>query len=181
MDIATANAMTYQEFMDTFGNVVEKCPLITAAVWSKRPFDNFLQLENSVFDFIDALPTSGKQGVLRCHPDLAGRELLSGTLTAESRREQHQAGLTSLKPEERQELSQLNSSYKDKFGFPFVICAKMSEKGKILQQISERVQNSPQQELCQGIEEVKKICHLRLQDIRSLATPTSSLATPTKL
>ncbi|XP_078512119.1 putative 2-oxo-4-hydroxy-4-carboxy-5-ureidoimidazoline decarboxylase [Lissotriton helveticus] len=172
MDIATANSMTYEEFMDVFGNIVEKCPLITAAVWSKRPFANFLDLESSVFEFVDSLSTSGKQGVLRCHPDLAGRELMSGTLTAESKREQHQSGLTSLRPEERQRLDRLNACYKEKFGFPFVICAKLNDKARILQELSERFENSPQEELQNGIEEVKKICHLRLQDICAPVMPT---------
>ncbi|XP_075448307.1 putative 2-oxo-4-hydroxy-4-carboxy-5-ureidoimidazoline decarboxylase [Ascaphus truei] len=172
MDLKAVNSMNYEEFMDIFGNMVEKCSLITGAIWSKRPFTSVLQLENCVYEFVDSLPPSGKEGILRCHPDLAGRELMSGTLTAESQHEQSQAGLTFLSPTERERLNLLNSQYRNKFDFPFVICAKMSDRNQIIQEISSRIQNEPSRELQNGIAEVKKICHLRVQDIFLKASPT---------
>ncbi|KAM9321385.1 putative 2-oxo-4-hydroxy-4-carboxy-5-ureidoimidazoline decarboxylase [Gastrophryne carolinensis] len=167
MNVQAINCMTYEDFLDIFGNIIEKCPLITAAVWSKRPFPTVQEMEESVYEFIDSLHSSGKEGILRCHPDLAGRDLTRGSLTMESQQEQTRAGLTSLSKEERDRLDLMNSQYKSKFGFPFVICAKKSDKGQIMEEISSRLQNDPAQELLKGIEEVKKICHLRIQDILS--------------
>ncbi|MEE6472591.1 hypothetical protein FKM82_009658 [Ascaphus truei] len=60
MDLKAVNSMNYEEFMDIFGNIVEKCSLITGAIWSKRPFTSVLQLENCVYEFVDSLPPSGK-------------------------------------------------------------------------------------------------------------------------
>uniref|UniRef100_UPI00398EA51E 2-oxo-4-hydroxy-4-carboxy-5-ureidoimidazoline decarboxylase-like n=1 Tax=Pristiophorus japonicus TaxID=55135 RepID=UPI00398EA51E len=165
MDIQVVNAMNYEEFVNVFGNVVETCPMITAAVWTDRPFTRMYALEKSIGDFIDNLPQSGKEGILRCHPDLAGRDLLRGTLSLESQGEQSQAGLTSLTPGQRSQLSELNASYKNRFNFPFVICARMNDRDTIIQQISSRIRNSPEHEIKLSIEEVKKICHLRLLDI----------------
>ncbi|KAM4797017.1 putative 2-oxo-4-hydroxy-4-carboxy-5-ureidoimidazoline decarboxylase [Rhinophrynus dorsalis] len=165
MDLNAVNCMNYEEFINIFGNIIEKCPLISGAIWSKLPFSSVADLENCVYEFIDSLPPSGKEGILRCHPDLAGREMMSGTLTAESQREQDQAGLTSLSPTERESLNLLNSQYKTKFGFPFVICAKMSDRSKIMQELSSRIKNERSIELHNGIDEVKKICHLRVHDI----------------
>ncbi|XP_053564460.1 putative 2-oxo-4-hydroxy-4-carboxy-5-ureidoimidazoline decarboxylase isoform X1 [Bombina bombina] len=165
MDIAAVNLMSYEHFLDIFGNIIEKCPLITGAVWSKRPYSSIAELESCVCEFIDFLPSSGKEGILRCHPDLAGRELASGTLTEESQQEQSHAGLISLTSTEQDRMTLLNSQYKNKFGFPFVICAKMAYKTKIMSELSSRILNDPSQELQNGIEEVKKICHLRVQDI----------------
>ncbi|XP_069616386.1 putative 2-oxo-4-hydroxy-4-carboxy-5-ureidoimidazoline decarboxylase [Ranitomeya imitator] len=176
MDLEAINAMNYEQFLDIFGNVIEKCPMITATVWSRRPFSSFCDVENSVYEFIESLPTSGKEGILRCHPDLAGRELTSGTLTMESQQEQRQAGLTSLNSRERERMTLLNGQYKQKFGFPFVMCAKMADKEKIMEELTGRLRNAPSEELHKGIDEVKKICHLRLQDI---VCKGSSL--PTKL
>ena len=62
MDIEKVNSMDFGEFVDVFGNVIERCPLIAAAVWSQRPFSNLEDLEKHFFDFIDALPQSGKEG-----------------------------------------------------------------------------------------------------------------------
>ena len=59
MDIHTINALSYEDFVDYLGNVVEKCPIITAAVWSSRPFANLSTLEAALNEFIEALPESG--------------------------------------------------------------------------------------------------------------------------
>ncbi|XP_056417808.1 putative 2-oxo-4-hydroxy-4-carboxy-5-ureidoimidazoline decarboxylase [Hyla sarda] len=174
MDLEAVNSMSYEQFLDIFGNIIEKCPIITAAVWSRRPYSAFSEVEDGVYEFIEALPKSGKEGILRCHPDLAGRELTSGALTMESQQEQRQAGLTSLTSGERERMTLLNARYKEKFGFPFVICAKLSDKHKIMEELTARLHNDPSAELLKGIEEVKKICHLRLQDIlcRGSLVPT---------
>ncbi|MGH0183671.1 UNVERIFIED_CONTAM: hypothetical protein FKN15_012624 [Acipenser sinensis] len=97
MDVQTVNSMTCEEFVCVFGNVVERCPLIAAALWSRRPFSSTLELENGFNEFIDSLSIEGKEGILRCHPDLAGRELHAGTLTVESRGEQGQMNKNRLK------------------------------------------------------------------------------------
>ncbi|KAI3355261.1 hypothetical protein L3Q82_018115 [Scortum barcoo] len=165
MDISAVNALPYEDFVDVFGNVVEKCPLITAAVWSRRPFVNFAALEAAIGEFVDALPESGKEGILRCHPDLAGRDLQSGTLTRESLQEQAGAGMDALGPAEASTMARLNREYKERFGFPFVICARMSDKAHILRQLSERCGGERAVERARGIEEVKKICRLRLQSL----------------
>ncbi|KAK2112635.1 hypothetical protein P7K49_012382 [Saguinus oedipus] len=59
MDIEKVNSMDFGEFVDVFGNVIERCPLIAAAVWSQRPFLDLEDLQKHFFAFIDALPRSG--------------------------------------------------------------------------------------------------------------------------
>lgn len=59
MDIAAVNDLSYEEFVNIFGNVVEKCPIVAAAVWSARPFPSFPALEAAINEFIDLLPQSG--------------------------------------------------------------------------------------------------------------------------
>lgn len=107
----------------------------------------------------------GKEGILRCHPDLAGRDLQRGTLTRESREEQARAGMDALDSAEASRMARLNEEYKERFGFPFVICARMNDKGNILRQLTERCHNERAVERARGIDEVKKICHLRLQGL----------------
>lgn len=157
--------MDFGEFVDVFGNVIERCPLIAAAVWSQRPFSDLEDLEKHFFAFIDALPQSGQEGILRCHPDLAGREQQRGTLTAESQREQSGAGLTSLGAEERQRLEKLNAQYRARFGFPFVLAARLSDRAAVPRELERRLHCQPAQELRAALGEVKKIGHLRLVDL----------------
>jgi len=205
MDIRVVNALTYEEFVELFGNVVEKCPIISAAIWSNRPFKDLTDIEAHITEFIDSLSDSGmlffllyqlnniwyhvflsfkhnnlftglytikvhymcsgKEGILRCHPDLAGRDLQSGTLTRESREEQGQAGMTALDSAEILLMHRLNSEYRERFGFPFVICARLNNKADIMRRLSERLENDCAAERELAIEEVKKICSLRLHNI----------------
>ena len=109
--------------------------------------------------------STGKEGVLRLHPDLAGRLAAAGQLTTESTKEQSAAGLHLMTDDERQKMSELNENYKQKFGFPFVICARQNKKDAILRGLESRLENSAESEAVTGVNEVKKICHLRLLDI----------------
>lgn len=50
-----------------------------------------------------------------------------------------------------------------------MICARHNKKEAILKGIAERLENAHEQELSAGIEEVKKICLLRILNIVSEA------------
>ena len=113
------------------------------------------------------LSVSVKEGILRVHPDLAGRLADQNALTEESTNEQQSAGLNSLSSEEKQHLQTRNEAYKQKFGFPFVICARENKKESIMRGIKERFENDKQSETLKGVEEVKKIAWFRLSDIVS--------------
>ncbi|KAJ8418579.1 hypothetical protein AAFF_G00000780 [Aldrovandia affinis] len=169
MDISVVISLSYEEFMESFGNVVEKYPLVAATVWSQRLFASIDDIEGAFAGFLDSLPDSDKEGVLRRFPDLAGREFRNGTLSPESQLEQNQAGMTRLEPAEAACITALNTQYKQRFGFPFVICGRMNDKHTILLHLHQRLTNEHSHELACAIEEVKKICHLRLQ---SLVCPT---------
>ena len=68
-------------------------------------------------------------------------------------------------------MARLNHEYKARFGFPFVICARMNDKDTVLQQLAARRGNAPEVEVTRGVEEVKKICHLRLHALVLADTP----------
>ncbi|ODM98283.1 2-oxo-4-hydroxy-4-carboxy-5-ureidoimidazoline decarboxylase [Orchesella cincta] len=157
--------MSYEDFIQIFGNVIEHCAICSAAVWAKRPFYNLKELHSAICTFVDELPKIGREGILRLHPDLAGRIAELGRLTSESSKEQLSAGLNDITVEEKSVLQALNDRYKSKFGFPFVICARENKKQAILSGIAARVENDKDVELATGIAEVKKIAFYRLLDI----------------
>ncbi|XP_063413044.1 2-oxo-4-hydroxy-4-carboxy-5-ureidoimidazoline decarboxylase-like [Mytilus trossulus] len=163
--ISVVNSMSYEDFISLFGNVIEHCSLCAAAAWRDRPFSDVNSLHKSFCQFADQLPIGGKEGILRLHPDLAGRLAMSGGLTNESTKEQQSAGLNTLTDQEKQNMHHLNQQYKQKFGFPFVICARENKKEAILTGLENRLKNSGETEAVTGVEEVKKICRLRLLDI----------------
>jgi 2-oxo-4-hydroxy-4-carboxy-5-ureidoimidazoline decarboxylase len=109
-------------------------------------------------------PVERQLALVRAHPDLAGRLAQAGALTADSAREQAAAGLDRLTPQESSEIVRLNDAYKARFGFPFVICARLNAKADILASMRSRVANGPEQELSTALAEIAKIARLRLSE-----------------
>jgi len=103
--------------------------------------------------------------LIRAHPDLVGRLALSGQLTRESTGEQVSAGLDRLSPEEIALFQKNNAGYKDRFGFPFIICARLNKKEAILRGFEARLKNSREKEISMALAEIFKIAELRLRDL----------------
>ena len=104
-------------------------------------------------------------GLLRVYSDLAGHRAFSGGLSEESHREQKSAGLLTADPDQRKLVQDYNAKYKDKFGFPFVICTKLNSVDTIVVAMSTRLNNNHETEIRNGIEELKIISYLRLCNI----------------
>ena len=103
--------------------------------------------------------------LIRAHPDLVGRLALAGQLTEESANEQASAGLDKMTADEVELFQKNNAAYKDRFGFPFIICARLNKKEAILAGFERRLKNSPEQEIKTALEEIYKIAELRLRDL----------------
>jgi 2-oxo-4-hydroxy-4-carboxy-5-ureidoimidazoline decarboxylase len=103
--------------------------------------------------------------VLFRSPDLAGRLAQPKRLTAESTREQASAGLDQLSAAARAEFQQLNDAYRARFGFPFIICARLSNHAAILAAMRSRLANAPEIEFQTALGEIEKISRLRLKDL----------------
>ncbi|XP_035678159.1 2-oxo-4-hydroxy-4-carboxy-5-ureidoimidazoline decarboxylase-like [Branchiostoma floridae] len=134
------NDLDFQEFVQKFGNIVEKAPIVAATAWSKRPFHSIRDVYKAACDFIDGLPINGKEGLLRCFPDLAGTLTQQGRLGSESTGEQRSAGMFDLTPEEQNIISQLNSRYKTKFWDPFRDVCPSEQEGLNHKRVKEKDQ-----------------------------------------
>ena len=164
LTVSSINELGYREFIVRFGNVVEGNSLRTAAVWSRRPFSSFENFVGTMCQFIDDLPQDGKAGILRSFLDLTARW---ESLSCDSQREQTETGIRKLiNDEEFLRLKHYTTLYGEKFGFTFVICARLHDtKDSVLKKVLERLKNNENQELKTGIEEVKKIMILRMKDL----------------
>uniref|UniRef100_A0AAG5DQA0 2-oxo-4-hydroxy-4-carboxy-5-ureidoimidazoline decarboxylase n=1 Tax=Anopheles atroparvus TaxID=41427 RepID=A0AAG5DQA0_ANOAO len=157
------NALTTAEFHKRFENVIECWPEGAIFCSALLPFKNFDGLITAFQNYISRLPTDSKVKILRLYPDLAGKLLDSKELTDDSTLEHAAAGLDQLSAENREKLTEMNESYKAKFGYPFVVCVREASKYEvILRSVTERIHNTPDQELEIAIGEVKKICRLRI-------------------
>ena len=158
------NAFDHETFVATLGFLFEGSPWIAARAWHDRPFQSLDHLHGSLCRVMYDAPVDRQVALIRAHPDLVGRAALAGTLTPESSGEQAAAGLDRLSPGEVATFTRLNQAYRDKFGFPFVICARENKKESILAGFHARLPHSRDQEIEIALAEIAKIAWLRLRD-----------------
>lgn len=167
--IDNLNVIPAVEFQNIFANVIENWPQAAIHVATNRPFNDTNQLVQHFENYLSNLDDASKEKILQLHPDLAGKLATEEKLTEESAQEQASAGLNAISNEQRQQLNELNEKYKKKYGFPFVICVRETNKIEaILRGISVRLQSDRNEELNTGTNEVKKICRLRIGQIIDL-------------
>ena len=102
---------------------------------------------------------------MRTYPDLGWINSKPEELVEECKREQKNANLNTLTICQMNKMSQLNRNYKEKFGFPFVICARKHQKDEIFQAMEHRYKNDQNLELGTAIDEILQIAELRIRDI----------------
>ncbi|MFL6527137.1 MAG: 2-oxo-4-hydroxy-4-carboxy-5-ureidoimidazoline decarboxylase [Chthoniobacterales bacterium] len=161
LNLAEVNALSRDDFVRVVGPVFENSPWIAQRAWVERPFGSGAELHRALCDVVGRASADEKLSLIRAHPDLVG----NAVLTAESEGEQKSAGLGSLTEEERQQFRDYNAQYRERFGFPFVICARLNKKEAILHAFPARLQNSPETEMKTALEEIYKIAELRFQDV----------------
>ena len=157
--------MSRSDFVDRFGGVFEHSPWIAERAYDAGGLQETPTAEGvhvALVGQFRAATVSEQLGVLRAHPDLAGKLAIAGDLTEESRNEQAGAGLDRLSPEEHARFTALNTAYTDKFGFPFIIAVKGLSKDDILAAFESRIDNTPEQEFETALRQVERIALLRL-------------------
>jgi 2-oxo-4-hydroxy-4-carboxy-5-ureidoimidazoline decarboxylase len=159
------NSLSRDEFVRIVGPVFEHSPWIAEATWLKRPFASVEALLVALCETVRGAGEEKQLALIRAHPDLVGKLALAGQLTKESTGEQASAGLDRLTALEVELFQTNNTAYKAKFGFPFVICARLNKKEAILNGFKVRLQNSREQEIQAALVEIFKIAELRLKDI----------------
>lgn len=163
------NILPTIEFQNIFSNVIENWPQAASQIAPTRPFTNANHLVEQFENYLSNLDDASKEKILQLHPDLAGKLASEEKLTMESAQEQQSAGLNSISNDQRLQLNELNEKYKIKFNFPFVICVRETNKIEaILRGVTLRLENDRNEELNTGINEVKKICRLRIGQIIEL-------------
>lgn len=158
------NAMSKEAFVSVVGPVFEDSPWIADRIWPKRPFAATNDLHEELCGVVAAATADEQLGLIRAHPDLVGRLAHEGRLTRESTAEQAAAGLTALTEEEVTAFERYNAAYRERFGFPFVICARENRKDAILAAFPHRLENDREHEIATALNEIYKIARLRLAD-----------------
>ncbi|KQQ61304.1 MULTISPECIES: 2-oxo-4-hydroxy-4-carboxy-5-ureidoimidazoline decarboxylase [Rhizobium/Agrobacterium group] len=153
------------EFVNRFGGVFEHSSFIAERAYDAGELHEPLTAESvhaALCKQFRAASHEERLGVLRAHPDLAGKLAIAGKLTQESRSEQAGAGLDRLSPQEHARFTDLNATYVEKNGFPFIIAVKGLTKDDILRAFETRIDHGVDDEFATATEQVEKIAWLRL-------------------
>jgi 2-oxo-4-hydroxy-4-carboxy-5-ureidoimidazoline decarboxylase len=161
LKVEEVNALERHKFTEKFALLFEHSPWIAARTAGKRPFRDGNEFFAALCETVMKASNDEKLCLIRAHPDLVGRE----GLTRESQSEQKSAGLGQLSPAEIERFRDDNKRYREKFGFPFVICARLNKKETILKAFPVRLQNSREKEIETALGEIFKIAELRLKDL----------------
>lgn len=159
-NVRQLSEMSEERFVAACGRLFERSPWIARRGWAKRPFASRHDLFAKLCAVVSAASPAEQLDLIGAHPDLVGRM----ALTAESAAEQAAAGLTELSPDEISAFLRYNAEYREKFGFPFVICARQNRKDAILAGFPIRLKNTRQEEIAAALAEIYKIAQLRLAD-----------------
>jgi OHCU decarboxylase len=162
MSPAELGLLDRDAFVTRLGGIAEGSPWVAAQAWDRRPFADQAALQNAFRRAIEDASPERQLALIRAHPDLAGRAALAGELTKESQREQASTGLDRLTPDELATFTRLNQEYRDRFGFPFVVCVAEHTKESILEAYASRLAHDPDTERRAAVGEVAKIVGLRL-------------------
>lgn len=164
MDVEQVSQLSQDAFEARFAHVFEKSPWVARAAWASRPWGSVDELHAAMVAAMDAAPREQRLALLRSHPDLSAKPGRMAELTAESSAEQAAAGLDEVDAGRARLLTTLNRAYADRFGFPFIVCAREHTPDSILETAARRLTQSQEVEERTALDEVAKIARLRLAD-----------------
>jgi len=160
--LAALSAMPQAEFVAHLGDIFEHSPWIAERAWAARPFASIEALHAAMVAAVDQASEAEQLGLIRAHPELAGKEAAAGTLTVASTGEQRGAGLDQCSADEIRRLRGLNAAYRERLGFPFVIAVKGLSRYQIMDAVEARLKNDRATEFRACLEQIGRIARFRL-------------------
>jgi 2-oxo-4-hydroxy-4-carboxy-5-ureidoimidazoline decarboxylase len=154
------NALGKEQFVARLGGVFEHSPWIAERAWHRRPFRSVEELHRAMLEAV--VSKDEKLQLARAHPELAGSE----TLTVDSTSEQGRLRFDRLSKSEREEMTRLNRSYREKFGFPCIVALRLhAERESVMREMRRRLANDADTELANALEQIGHITRGRLEKL----------------
>jgi N-carbamoyl-L-amino-acid hydrolase len=162
-------AATRDTFAALLDGTYEHSPWIAERAWDARPFTSLAALKLALVQVVRDAGRDAQLALIRAHPELAGKAMVSKTLTAESTHEQGKAGLTECMPQEFTLIQRLNADYNAKFGFPFILAVRGPrgtglDKTAIIATFQRRLEHHTDYEFAEALRNIHRIAELRLAD-----------------
>ncbi|WP_373992081.1 allantoate amidohydrolase [Duganella sp. BuS-21] len=171
--LSDLNSCDSATFVERLRGIYEHSPWIPERAAAQRPFANDTALKLALQSVVSAATLDEQLGLIRAHPELAGKAAVAGELTAESTSEQAKSGLHLCSAEEFATLHQLNADYNAKFGFPFILAVKGPTgqgltRQSVIATFTRRLKNQRADEIAECLRQIKRIAEIRLNDLLSV-------------
>src|SRR5262245_42552745 len=160
--------MARDAFLAHFGGVYEHSPWVAEGALAAGLGPAHDSAEGLQAAMVRVVKTAGRDrqlALLRAHPDLAGRLAVAGGLTTSSTAEQARPALDRCTAVEFERFQALNTAYREKLGFPFIMAVRGRSRTEILAAFEHRVANDAETEFATALDEVHKIALLRLREL----------------
>lgn len=163
------NAAAPDEALRLLDGLYEHSPWVVERALAHRPFATLAALKWALVRSLAAATLDEQLGLIRAHPELAGKAMVANTLTAESTGEQSRAGLTHCTPDEFETLQRLNGDYNARFGFPFILAVRGPRglgfsRQQIIAAFQRRLGNPVDFEREEALRNIHRIAEIRLGD-----------------
>ncbi len=152
-------------FMARFGHLFEHSPWVAERAYRYAPFADAAALHGAFMKVLAEAAPDDQLALLRAHPELADKVAQAEGLTEDSAKEQASAGLDRLTAEEYARFHALNRAYRDRFGFPFIICVRLHDRASIFSAMQARLGHEPETEFEAALAQVGMIVQLRMGDL----------------
>lgn len=149
--------------------IYEHSPWVAERALAQRPFATLAALHQAMVAAVRQASAEEQLALIRAHPELAGKAMIAGTLTAASTDEQSRAGLTHCTPEEFERLHALNAAYRARFGHPFILAVRGPHgrgltRHEIIAALERRLEQPADEERAECLRQIHRIAELRLSD-----------------
>lgn len=172
------NRMSRDEFVETFGRLFQGSPDIVGRAYDRRPFADTGNLRAAFQEALFSAPPEEQRALMTAYPDLGADRVADGEEGEDSERDQASAGLTRLADEDHAELAELTAAYRERFGFPLIVCVRDSgSRERVLTEGQQRLANSAAQEHAAALIEIAKVANNRFADLVADANPIATART----
>ena len=170
------NSASAAEFVALLDGTYEHSPWVAEGAVAQRPFTSLAALKHALIRSVRGSGRDAQFKLIRAHPELAGKAMVSQSLTAESTNEQGKAGLSDCTPEEFAQIQKLNADYTTKFGWPFILAVRGPRgtglpRREIIATFERRLAGQADFEFAESLRNIHRIAEIRLGDKFGL-TPT---------
>ena len=156
------NTCSADQFCAAMAPIWEHAPWVAPQVLPQRPFASVDALHAAMLNVVARRSEEERVAFFAGHPELAGASARSGTMTEASEDEQGTLGLGQLQGAAAARWDALNQAYRQRFGFPFILCIRRHSLASALLAFETRLDHDRATELRNALDEIAAISRMRL-------------------